>query len=55
MDPGTLLDTRMQACGHGESVLTSRWLQILRHVHSDDEKYKAVVTHLIDVGLLSGN
>ena len=29
-------------------------LQILRTVHSDEEKYKAVVTHLIDVGLLPG-
>ncbi len=28
-------------------------LQILRSVHADDEKYKAVVSHLIDVGLLS--
>ena len=29
-------------------------LQILRTVHADDDKYRAVVTHLIDVGLISG-
>jgi hypothetical protein len=28
--------------------------QILRSMHSNDDKYKMVVTHLLDVGLLSG-
>ncbi|GAB4823367.1 hypothetical protein N2152v2_010413 [Parachlorella kessleri] len=37
--------------GHGRSY---EFDEILRTVHADDDKYRAVVTHLIDVGLISG-